>query len=288
MTIKELLQQETLRLKNNNVEFPHQAAEILLSTILKKDKVFLLTYPNKSISKQKEILFKKLIQKRITGWSVAVIIGYKYFYNLKFIVNKNVLVPRPETEIIVDEVLKQKDFDILIDLGTGSSCIITSIYKNLNKALQNKISFYGLDISNKALNISKKNSVLHKIKKINFVKSDLMEYFLKNKELLKDKNIIITANLPYLTLQQIKNSPSIHREPVLALESGPDGLKHYRRLFKELKKLSPLFQSCLIYCEIDGSQTKNFKSIVKKNYSQAKLRVIQDLSKNDRIISIQI
>ena len=287
MTAKELLQKAIVELEKNNVEFPHLDAEILLSHACGKTREFLFTYPQFFIPPKQQKYFEQFIKKRIKGYSVAVIIGYKYFYNLKFKVDKNVLVPRPETEIMVEDILKQK-FDILIDVGTGSGCIILSIFKNLNKKIKKTTKFYALDISSKALKIAKSNAKAQKVQKIIFKQSDLLQYFLKNKKYLKDKNIVIAANLPYLTKRQIKQSFSIQKEPLLALQAGPDGLKYYKRLFKQLKKLKNTFNSCLVYCEIDAGQITTFKTALKQNYPQIKPGVIKDLSKKDRFIVFAI
>ena len=314
MTINQALITATKKLQKNKIPTPRLNAEILLSHILKKPREYILAHPEKQLAKTQISNFKFQITKRAKGKPIAYITGHKQFYGLNFYINKNVLIPRPETEMIIDEILRithNIKRITLIDAGTGSGCIIISIAKNLKSkfppAIFCGIQFLATDISKSALTIARKNAKLHNVdKKISFLQGNLLEPILNNPKYIKHPNnpIIITANLPYLTPTQIKNSPSIQCEPKIALSAGADGLKYYRQLFKQIKKLNALY--AIRYapmcesgsrhpagivgalCEIDPRQTIMLKKIIKKNLPCAKIQIKKDLRGLNRLVLIKI
>ena len=314
---------EKLRQAKN--KFPHLNAEILLSHILKKPREYILAHPEKQLSKTQIISYQLQITKRAKGKPAAYITGHKEFYGLDFFVNKNVLIPRPETELMVDEalkILKTKGTRcpighrvpwIIIDVGTGSGCIVITLAKLLKKNLKTDLKankrlfafksvfrFFATDISKSALTIARKNAKLHKVdKKITFLQGSLLKPIINKSKIpglalrsragfnLKSE-IIITANLPYLTPAQIKNSPSIKHEPKLALSAGPDGLKYYRRLFKQIKLFKIYDLKFMILVEIDPCQIIKIKQLVKRELPQSKIQIKKDLRGHDRLIIINI
>ena len=278
-------------LKNSKLE--RIDTEILLSYLLKKDRTFLILNIDKNIS---EKLYKKYLfleKKRLDNWPIAYLVGFKHFYNYKFLVNKNVLVPRPETEILIDislnNLLNRDKKQTIIDIGTGSGAIIITLAKELikkNKTLYNKTNFIALDISNKALKIAKLNSKLNRInKKISFYKSDLLSYLIDNKEnyLNNNNDLFILANLPYLKPKELKEK-SIKHEPKLALEAGIDGLKYYRKLFKQINLIidKNSNQKIDIFCEINPEQKKPITNLNKRYLKDFKTVFYKDLSNNTR------
>ena len=279
-------------------------AEILLARILKCSREYLITHFDKNLNNQKIKLFEKYISRRVKGEPIAYITGHKEFYGLDFFVNKNVLVPRPETELMVDEVLKHvthsTQHTTIIDIGTGSGCIIITLAKKL-KELSSETSelssfnFFATDISSKALYIAKKNAKSRGVNKnIKFLCGNLLEPILNNPKNLKHLNnpqnpIIITANLPYLTPAQIKNSPTIQKEPKLALTASNDGLKYYRELFNQINSIN--LSACpqiTLYLEIDPSQKTNISKLIKQKFPQAKFQIKKDLRGHDRLVKIFI
>ncbi len=209
--------------------------------------------------------------------------GFIEFYKLKFKVSPDVLIPRPETELLVDEVFSQvtsyqypshRDLRLtIVDVGTGSGCIAISIAKNLPAA-----KVYGLDISPKALKVAEQNAKLNLIKNITFIESNL----LSNLEIKPD---IIVANLPYIPSPLINQLDESVRdyEPHLALDGGDDGLRLYDKLFAQI---SVSFQPRLILCEIDEDQGLAAQKLAQKYFSKAKFEIKKDLWKKDRIILI--
>lgn len=268
-------------------------AEILASFLLNKTREHILGHPEIEISPSLYNKFKVLEKKRLKNYPIAYLIGEKEFYGLNFKVNKDVLVPRPETEMMVDKIIdilkqeknnKQTTRPLIIDIGTGSGAIIVSIASELKKLWPDNfknIEFKALDISADALKIARNNARLHNLKAIKFYKGDLLNPVAKS---LTDRNLIIAANLPYLTPSQVKGSPSISREPELALVAGNDGLKYYRELFKQLENIK--YKSLTLFCEIDPSQSDSITSLAKTYFPTAKLEIIKDLANLDRFLKI--
>ncbi|MFA4941798.1 MAG: peptide chain release factor N(5)-glutamine methyltransferase [Patescibacteria group bacterium] len=275
-----------------NIKNPAFEAEILLSYILKKPREFLFSHPNRKISEKQITKFKALVERRKKSEPIAYLTGNKEFYGLNFVVNKNTLIPRPETELMVEKALAltthSAQHATLIDVGTGSGCIIIALAKLLKLQIKN-YELFAIDVSSKALAIAKKNAKFHKVdKQIKFLQGNLIELIIKNQKLkIENQKLIILANLPYLTPAQIKSSLSIRYEPKLALDGGIDGLKYYRKLFAEINVLKRKFASISILCEIDPSQASKIKKLANE-FFDGKKEIIKDLSKRNRIFSIVI
>ncbi len=238
MLIKELLEWGTETLSRSSSSSPRLDAEVLLAHVLKKEATFLLTHDNNHVSFWPLHRYKKLILKRKSGVPVAYITGHKEFYFLDFKVSKHVLIPRPDTELLVEEVVRaiKEDYKnkkvTLVDIGTGSGCIPIAVLSQCKK-----VRGIGIDISKKALKIAKFNAKKHGVSsRIEFIQSNLLEKVdLKPK---KDEIIILTANLPYIP-RQFELHPSTDYEPDVALYGGDDGMDLYKELLKELKTLKP-------------------------------------------------
>jgi release factor glutamine methyltransferase len=289
MKIKEAIENIKNKLQELNLTDPNLEADVLLSAVLKKERGFLYSHPEKKISFWQNFFLQRILSKRLAGYSSAAITGHKWFYSLDFIVNKNVLIPRPETELMVEEALKIiKNYELriknVIDFGTGSGCIIVSLAKNFPN---DKINFYGLDISPKALAIAKKNARRNGVAgRIKFLYSDLLNTI--DKSIFKNP-VLITANLPYLTASQIENSPAIQKEPQIALLSGSDGLDHYRRLFEQLKEKIGLFRKeVFVLCEIDETQKTAMEKVIRKDFCNSNFYFLKDLNGFYRLAIIEL
>ncbi|MCX6800179.1 MAG: peptide chain release factor N(5)-glutamine methyltransferase, partial [Candidatus Falkowbacteria bacterium] len=299
MIIKNQIKSQIEKLKVNPlITYPQLEAEILLAHILQKPREYLFSYSEKSLTKNQIARLNNLIDKRIKGEPIAYLIGKKEFYGLTFLVNKHTLIPRPETELLIDEYKKialnylnhQQVFST-IDIGTGTGCIIIACAQLLKShSGKNNLSFIASDISQQALLVAQKNAKLHKINKIKFINGDLLKPILNSKNTKLKENIIITANLPYLTPSQVKNSPSIQSEPKSALVAGADGLKYYKALFSQIKKLIELSKpnSMTLLCEIDPTQTQKISEVLCQALPQAKFAIKKDLLIKDRLVIIKI
>lgn len=294
MSIKEALNLAIQKLKKTSFS-PALDAEILLSFVLKKNKEYLFTYPEKNLTLSQVKKFKKLVSRRTTREPISYITGHKEFFGLDFFIDKNVLIPRPETEMMIVETrsiiekhcntsLRQNKNINIIDIGTGSGAIIIALAKNIPNA-----KFYAADISSGALNIAKKNARKHRVaSKINFSKGNLLEP-LKNILSRIKGEIIITANLPYVpTKIWQKIMPDVKNfEPRIALDGGSDGLFYYNKLFTQINSFfikTPL----TIFLEIDSSQSKTTPALVKRYFPKAKIQIKKDLSNRERLIIVRL
>ena len=302
MTIKQSLiwaNKKLLLLKRaGHNDTPLLDAEILLSFVIKKPKEFLYAHPEKKITAAQFLKFKKLITRRARHEPVAYITGHKFFYGLDFFVDKNVLIPRPETETLVLAAINRKSNRHIIDVGTGSGAIAISLAKNLPNA-----KIFATEISPNAFSIARKNALHHKTK-INFLRGDLLEPLmtilsrnssreaaLKARPYGRYSKLIIVANLPYLTTRQWqKTQPEIKKyEPRLALDGGPDGLKYYKRLLQQIKLLITRYSLLVTsIIEIDPSQKKSITKIIKRHFPAAKIEIKKDLARRDRVVIIKI
>ncbi len=286
INIKDLIQFGKKEL-NNISNTPLLDTRIIVSHFLEKSETYLITHEEVEVSKELEDIIKKNIEKRKNHYPIAYITNKKEFYGRDFYIDKNVLIPRPETEELIEYVLKiiKNDFDSnlikILDLGTGSGCIAITLKKELEQQTRSrdlayreeisKINIYASDISTKALGIAKRNAENHKVD-IKFFQSDLLEKFPK-----KYFDLII-ANLPYI--EDSWNHPSIKHEPNTALFSGKDGLDHYRRLSKQVSS-----ENCEnLILEIGDNQVTEIKKI----FSFTKdVKIIKDLGNINRIVHIK-
>lgn len=279
-----LLSEACSLFKVKKFEVPEMEAQLLLAHVLKKDRVFIITHPEYSVKPKEVIQFNKLVRARLAGWSSAVLLGTKEFYGLEFKVNKDVLVPRPETEILVDIILdyvKSKPEALVMDIGTGSGAIITSLFKNLENK---RHLFYASDKSNKALIVAKSNAKKYQTE-IGFLNGDLLKPYLPILKRTKPKNIVIAANLPYLKPSEMKE-PSIKKEPKSALLSGSDGLWHYKRLFHQLNYVKDA--NVFLICEINHEQATQIEKLAKTSFPKAKTSFKNDYTNRIRFFILEI
>ena len=263
------------KLKLNNIDTHILDSELLLSYALNLPREKVLTNLDAKIKKSRFNSFKKLLYRREKKEPVAYIINNKEFWKNNFYINKDVLIPRPETEIIVEEVLKiVKPFSSksLLDVGTGSGCIIISIIKERLNCLATAI-----DLSKKALNIARFNAKMHHlINKINFVNIDI-------DKIQDNKYDFIISNPPYikkLNLSKLDESVKFF-EPYIALEAGIDGLREIKKLIIKSNKL--LKRNGRLIFEIGEHQSMIVKNILNDNGYYVN-KVINDISSIPRVI----
>jgi len=253
MTIRQALLKATQQLNQVKINSASLDADVLLTFILNKSKEYLYTYPEKELTKKQTEKYNQLIKKRRQRIPVAYLTNHKEFYGLDFYVNRDVLIPRPLTEQLVEKVIneieneqkKNKKRITIADIGTGSGCIPVAIKKHLPQA-----TVYATDISKKALAVAKKNAKKYKTT-IKFFRGDLLKP-------LKNKKIdFLIANLPYLKSDQIKNE--LTYEPKQAVVGSVNDIK---RLLKEISELKQKPEK--IFLEIDKRQEKVIKQTIKK------------------------
>lgn len=238
MTIKKLIQWGVRQLIGLNSA--QLDAELIMAHVLKKDRTYVFSHDDQKLGFLKKWAYKKLILKRKKRIPLAYLTGEKEFYGLSFKVNKHTLIPRPDTEILVQSVLSYiKPGDTLLDVGTGSGCIPISILKN-----QEDINAVGLDVSIKALEVASENAKKHQVEsRLKFIRSDILKSL--PLELFDQTDLILTANLPYVPLSQQVNEEAAH-EPSLALYAENNGLDLYQKLIDQLGSIEPkaIFFEC--------------------------------------------
>lgn len=277
MNIQELRNIGKEQLIVNNIEDALIKVEILLQFILNMSKIELIVYSDREIEPKKINTFLIYIDELIKGKPIQYITNEQEFMKLKFYVDKNVLIPQPDTEILVEEVLqeinelaKEKEEVKILDLCTGSGAIAISIKKYAENAI-----VFASDISEKAIEIAKKNALNNKVE-IYFINSDMFD---KIEE--KDFDIIV-SNPPYIETETIKVlSKEVQNEPIIALDGGEDGLDFYRIIADNGYKY--LNENGRILLEIGYNQREDVMNLLKKEYDE--IECVKDLANNDRVIS---
>lgn len=262
-------------------------AEYLLSHILKCKRQELYLNSERQLTNQEINTFKGFIQKRSKRKPLQYIIGEEEFRGLIFKVTRDVLIPRPETELLVEEAVKIMERQrakgkgqkaIIIDLCTGSGCIAVSIAKEIPDS-----KVYSTDISEKALAVAKENAKRHSVEdRITFLQGSFLEP-LKDKG-LEGKIDIMLSNPPYVSKKDMeKLQPEIKEyEPPLALYGGEDGLDSYRRIIPEA--LTYVKKGGYLILEIGYGQAEGVKELFGKNLAYVKIEIIKDLSGIERVV----
>ena len=280
MTIKELLNQAVIMLKNENIDAPKNKARMLLQATLKKSREYLMIYDNKEVENSERDKYIKNVKRLILGEPLQYITGLQEFMKLNFLVTKDVLIPRSDTEILVEEVIKIAENvqnPVILDLCTGSGAIAVSLAKYVKN-----VHICAVDISPKALEIAKKNAELNGVKNnIEFIEANLFDK-------IKDKKFdIIVSNPPYIETDTIKTlSKEVQNEPKIALDGGKDGLDFYRKIAdNSYKYLNRQGYMCL---EIGYNQKIAVRKILENKKRYVNINCIKDLCGNDRVITAQI
>jgi release factor glutamine methyltransferase len=271
-------------------------AQVLLAHSLNVSKSWLFTHFDKNIEIEKIENFQNLISRRKRSEPIAYIIGSKSFYKRDFYVNSFVLIPRPCTEMLVEEALdivedQNSGSTLFVDAGTGSGSIAITL------AAESGLPVIATDISMQALSIARKNAEKHDVTDIiDFRQGDILNPVISLIKKIKSGNnlpfdqIIICANLPYLTTEQmdvIEKEVSQY-EPRSALEAGPDGLNFYWKLFRDIAKNRDILTDNLsVLIEIDPSQTDSIKNIITHSFPFADYNVKKDLEGKNRLAIIK-
>ena len=280
MNYEQVLTNATKILKNASIVSSKLDCELLLSNVLKIKRENMLVDLNKEINHQDFINFNKLINRRKKNEPVAYIVGYKEFWNKQYKVNSDVLIPRPDTEILVEEVIKSIQINSslnILDIGTGTGCVLLSVLNERKKCYG-----IGLDISKKAINIAKHNAKIQQIKnRIKFINSGIDKFYV-------GKYDLIISNPPYIKTGDIKNLDKgvSFYEPEVALNGGRDG---YSKIREVVYKSSVLIKKKgKLFLEIGYNQKNEVIRIL--NYNKFYInKIVRDLGKNNRcIISTKI
>lgn len=274
MTIAQNLKIAINNLKQKSIEEPMLKARLLLCYILNVSKEYLIIHSNESLAKEKEEEYESAIQKILDGYPLQYITNNQEFMKLNFYVDENVLIPRADTEITVEEVItycKYKENVKILDLCTGSGAIAVSLGKYIENC-----EITAVDICDKALEVAKRNAINNDVKNIKWILSDLFEK-------VEDKFDIIVSNPPYIKKEVILElDKEVQKEPVIALDGGLDGLDFYKKIIMEAPKY--LKEDGTIFLEIGYDQKEEVIDIINNTNEYTALTSKKDLAGNDRMV----
>lgn len=276
MKIKEVIEEGKNALSKNNIEDNVIITRELLAFVLGVEKQYLVIHLTDELNEEDYIKFKENINKLINGKPLQYITNNQEFMGLNFFVNENVLIPQPDTEIIVEETLKKckelllKNGKIkILDLCTGSGAIAVS----LSIFLGDEAEVFASDISTKALEVAKYNNGKNNTN-VRFIESNLF------KNIQEQKFNIIVSNPPYIRSDVInKLSKQVQNEPHLALDGGEDGLKFYKKI---IEQACNYIENGYLILEIGYDQKEDVENLLKENKNYSEIKTIQDFSGNDR------
>lgn len=274
MNIRDLLNRGYYILKGSKIDSPKQKARLILQYVLDKPKEYIVIYDNKQVTKELEGKYIDYINKVANGMPVQHITNSEEFMNMSFYVNKNVLIPRQDTEVLVEEVIKlakNKQNIKILDLCTGSGIIGISFSKYLKNA-----KVYASDISQEALKVAQYNNEKNNTN-VNYIESDLFE------NIPEMKFDYIVSNPPYIKTGVIETlDEEVKKEPIIALDGGYDGLKFYTKIAKEA--IGYLKYGGYLCLEIGYDQKDEVIQILKNTGLYTKIYCKKDLCDNDRVI----
>jgi release factor glutamine methyltransferase len=263
----------------NCIEQPYQVALILLAYVLQKPKTWVLAHPDTHLNPEQKADLERLVERLQAGEPLPYLTGNQSFYGLDFAVSAAVLIPRPETELLVDEALGwlevHPESKHVLDVGTGSGCIAVTLATR-----KPWLAVTATDISPDALIVAEQNARTHQVSsQIAFEKADLLPPGNQTFDL-------VCANLPYIPTAKLKKVNTIGFEPTLALDGGDDGLDLIRRLLEQLPQR--LNRPGLVLLETEATLGAETLSLAKKAFPEAEARLLQDLAGLDRLVRIEV
>jgi release factor glutamine methyltransferase len=235
-------------------------------------------HPEYDLNSEQSKTLERQLQLLLAGEPLPYLLGNQAFYGLDFTVNKNVLIPRPETELLVETALrwlaKHPRARLAADVGTGSGCIALSIAKH-----SPQVKFVATDLSFFSLQVARANRTHHALEKqVDLVQCDLLAG-------LGGSFDLVCANLPYIPTEKIESLDVARHEPLAALDGGPDGLRLIDRLLGQLK--SRLNPDAVILLEMEYSQTEPINLLINRHFPQASVTIMPDLNRLPRLAIIE-
>ncbi|MFW5980422.1 MAG: peptide chain release factor N(5)-glutamine methyltransferase [Halanaerobiaceae bacterium] len=280
MNIKTVLKRSEAFLKKNNISNPRLDAEVLLSDLLDMERIKLYVNYDYPLTEKELNEYRKRIVKRGDHIPVAYITGHKEFMSLDIAVNKKVLLPRPETELLVEKIIdwcKEKELESpnIVDVGTGSGAILVSLGYYIKKA-----KILGIDISQEALEIARKNIKKHEMQeRLKVIQGDLLRPLLKMNKTNVD---VVVSNPPYIKKEKMETlPPEVKKEPDLALNGGKDGVEIYKKLIPQAFQV--LKENGFLILEIGEDQGEMLKNLLQKN-KWHQIEIKKDYADKERIV----
>jgi release factor glutamine methyltransferase len=263
-------------LKKRKIEDASLEGEVLLRNILGISRAHLFSHLERELVPEHEAALERALARRLKGEPVAYIIGHHEFYGLDFIIDRNVLIPRPETELLVDiaiSLVNHRRFLKIADIGTGSGAIAVSLAVNLPG-----VTVYATDISAGALKVAAKNVTKHGVEdRVILLPGNLLEP-------LPVKVDLVIANLPYVRAAEIPGEGPLSHEPALALDGGEDGLAVIRPFSRQVR--AGLNKKGCLLLEIGQGQAKAVRTLLRNEFPGAEIRTDRDLSGIERSVTL--
>jgi release factor glutamine methyltransferase len=284
MNYGQALQQSAHVLSLNGIENSHIEARVLLSHITKLSPAQIYTYPERTLSQKQERNLQELVERRLDHEPTAYIVNYREFYGIDFYIDSRVLIPRPETELLVDAALELSKSSayltrplLIADVGTGCGAIAISLALNLPKS-----KIYATDASSAALEVAQLNCEYHKVtEQITFLHGNLLEP-------LPEPVDLLVANLPYIKSSELVSlSPEITKfEPRMAIDGGDSGLDYIRQLLEQIEgRINN--NSCLLL-EIGRGQEKEVINLIRSYLNKVNFEFIPDFNGIKRVVKINL
>ena len=275
----DLQSDRSIRAQLREVEQPHQIALSLIAHVVQRPKTWLLAHPEEHLSKAQADQLEEMVQRLEAGEPLPYLIGKQEFFGLEFEVNASVLIPRPETELLVEAALEwlqaypsaRQGFDV----GTGSGCIAISLVSRCPN-----LQMLATDISADALQVATRNSLKHNAaNRISFAQCDLIP---ENPQPVD----LVCANLPYIPTEKLIEVNSLAWEPSLALDGGENGLELICQLLQKLPSF--LNRPALILLETEATLGEQTLQLAKSNFPDAEVSLHRDLFERDRMVRIEV
>lgn len=280
VSVKEMLDYGCVQLKRGGSDSPRLDAELILAWVIGRDRLFLYAHPDYNITKHQRGKYLQLIRQRLKGKPVGYIIGSREFMGLEFEVNPSVLIPRPDTEVLVEAAVEWINHlpdkrTSALDIGTGSGAIAVSLAKYC-AGLRVK----AVDVSDRALEVAASNAKRHGVRnRIEFIKGDMFRSLEGSSESFN----LIVSNPPYISqLGMDRLQREVRFEPRNALYGGPDGLEFYREI--AVRAVDYLKKGGLLAVEIGYDQAPAVLDIFRKARAYTDMDVIRDLAGEDRVV----
>jgi release factor glutamine methyltransferase len=275
-TIRQALYQARQRIAPVSESAVHDAQALLCAT-LGVERTYLLAHPEQALTHEQETRFEQLTGRCAAGEPLAYILGRRAFYDRELMVTPAVLIPRPETELLLEQGLlfmRQHPDAAVVDVGTGSGALAVTLAAHFPTA-----AVYATDISPPALEVARRNAAKYQTS-IQFLEGDLLRPLIKRRIFVD----VILANLPYVATADLPNLAVARYEPHLALDGGADGLELARRLLKQASSVRR--ESGLILLEIGADQGRAAHKLAAEAFPQARIDVMKDYAGLDRIVRI--
>ena len=264
---------------------PQLDAQVLMAHLINKPRTWVLAHPTSSLNIEQVDKLNALIQRLELGEPLPYVLGHWEFFGLDFDLTPEVLIPRPETELLTEHAIAwlqgSPERRTVADIGTGSGCIAISFAAHIPD-----VRILATDISLPALKVARHNALKHEVaRQIDFVQCDLLPHHIDS--LSTDRHFdMICANLPYIPTRELYNLPVYGHEPTLALDGGPDGLDPFRKLFKLVPEW--MASGGRILLEIEATRGVAVLSLAYDAFVSASIHLHQDLTGCDRLLEIQL